>query len=249
MAEVRQRQHRVAHIIGSVQLHGDGTTIEFGTGGTDRAKSDWIVTGLATFRSGRVVITELAVKPLTPTAERQGVNADVLRSVKVAEIVRDLRTKLRELPETIEDFHARMTAAGHPQERDPGEDARIAVVAEAARNARLRLGPGGYPDELWEWVARVHLELLDAGWTKGIHEELATRAYNELGHDIASQTARDWVRRARADGYLGPAKQGRVGATAGPKLRAVDRRVQRESAVGQWADQANKTESKRRNTK
>jgi hypothetical protein len=72
-------------------------------------------------------------------------------------------------------------------------------------------GRPGHPDSHYRDVALAYLELCDAG-----EKPLLPRLGERFG--VPSQTARDWVHRARELGFILPGKQGRKGASPGPRL-------------------------------
>lgn len=67
-------------------------------------------------------------------------------------------------------------------------------------------------DDLLRQVARAYLEETGPGKDRAVLDRLVERLGRPKG------TIRTWIARARAEGWLGPAVQGRVGAEPGPKL-------------------------------
>lgn len=103
-------------------------------------------------------------------------------------------------------------AARRMKQLDAESEARLLVerIASARSGERMtrakvgsRPGPVGRGDEFYKDIARQYLELLQTSTTPTL--ELGSQNF------VNRSTAAGWVRKARAKGFLPPARQGRIG--------------------------------------
>jgi hypothetical protein len=137
------------------------------------------------------------------------VKTQTLRSVPLGHLLPVARARLAWM---IRESEARQLFGMPP--RSPDELA----TAQAAAAVPVAPGRPALGDEHYRHVALALLEELTQGSARGVHERLARRLTADLGRHVTRDTARDWVRTARARAWLAPTKQGRPGAEPGPKL-------------------------------
>ena len=128
------------------------------------------------------------------------------------------RYRVNDLERTIRFYAERPTQKKGAQEWNELDfDPATAAYRDYARaqSQPRKRGPRGHPDEHYRRVAYLYLKLYQAG---------ARPLLVVLGQQlqVPAETARDWVHRARELGFLSPGKQGRKGATPGPRLREPD---------------------------
>jgi hypothetical protein len=167
----------------------------------------WLVHGVITrSASGLLDIRRLSVEAWKHEAE---VTGRVLRRVRPAEVRAAAVANLR-LVGSEANIHF-----GEPDDRPvrifpPNEQGIRRNLIDAAKRPRKR-GRPGRPDSHYRDVAIEYLDLYEKGRRK-VLKEMAER------RGVPPPTVRDWVRRARQLEYLGPGKQGRAGASPGPRL-------------------------------
>lgn len=164
------------------------------------ADDGWSVFGDVTRGSQGLVISRLEI---TPAEESSGVTAALLRKIPVGEIVAAVRTK------------AAWEAAQRAGTKViTGEEAVPGVFDEGDSAVVRRSGRAPLTQDLLRQVAMAYIDENAPGKPSGAMKRIA----DSLGKP--EQTARNWVARARRDGWLGPSVKGRTGAEPGPKLRA-----------------------------
>jgi len=155
----------------------------------------WRVTGTVSQGARGLVISKLEVWPEAEeqaTAATQSVTSRMLRAIPLGQIL--VQTQ---------DWMKMFTV--------------VTVIPTAdeilAAHAPANPGPGRapLPDELLRQVAEGYLMEIGGG-LRGAVQRLAER----LGRP--EKTVSNWVAKARKEGWLGPASQGRAGATPGPRL-------------------------------
>ncbi len=152
---------------------------------------------------------------------RVPIRASDLRSVSIVELERRTRQALKEAAEN----EARIDQAMEEARRQGIDITALYEVPRVARGLAAKVGPGsfrpgrgGYPTDVYEWVALEYLALLRAG-SRSVLAELARRASKRFGRPVSISTARDWVHRARELGFLTTGRWGRAQAEPGPRLR------------------------------
>lgn len=152
---------------------------------------------------------------------RVPLRASALRSVSIVDLERRTRQALKEAAEN----EARIELAMEEARRQGIDIPALFEVPRVARGLAGKVGPesfrpgrGGYPTDVYEWVATQYLDLLRAG-SRSVLAELARRASERFGRPVSVSTARDWVHRARELGFLTKGSRGRAQAEPGPRLR------------------------------
>ncbi len=134
----------------------------------------------------------LVISRLTVTADAaNGVTARALREVPVGAILAEERAR-------------RMWEAAAADEG----------LSEVQVCTHRHAGWAPLTQELLRDVALAFIEETEPGKDKRAMQRLAER----FGRP--EETVRNWVTRARRDGWLAPGSKGRIGAEAGPRLRA-----------------------------
>jgi hypothetical protein len=154
------------------------------------------------FRDGRYVLAQLTVT--APKDDPRGLSTSDLRKIRLGDLLAAVLRRIQELGDWATD----------PEARHQGRAGTDALVnASEVATKRPRTGrPPVYDDRHFRRVARLYLDLLDRGFSRGILDELARRL------DVSRNTARDWVSQARARQFLSPGQPGRAHAHPGPRL-------------------------------
>jgi len=155
----------------------------------------WLVKGTVAQGPRGLVISRLEVLPEAESdTATQSVTSRMLRAVPLGEILTQTQHWTKAF--TVVTVPMIQTA-----------DEILAAHAPASP------GPGRapLPDELLRQVAEGYLMELGQG-LRGAVQRLAEQL------DRPEGTVSNWVAKARKDGWLGPASQGRAGATPGPRL-------------------------------
>jgi len=184
----------------------------------------WLIRGVLRASNGGLVLSLISVEHLSdPAIEVTGV---VLHRVPVARL-RDFATSYLAMASDFADVLAMRRA---PEGVDPdtpwlvkqGEQdaARKQWARRVARQAKqvvpLQRGRKGYPVDHYRRIALLTLT---------IYEELKREGRRDVVKELAAregvpyQTVRDWIRRARELGFLGPTQRGRSQWAAGPNLQ------------------------------
>ncbi len=181
---------------------------------------EWRVTGLLRLAGDQLVLAELCVSP-TPIvalpsgrARRRkpsevpgtGLDSEVLRSIRVGQIMAEARAQLIEAPEW----------AGGRAPLTEAQKGWAKAAAEAVKDRPLRRGRSGYPDDHYRRIALLYLDFQAQGVAHGINGRIA-----EV-EGVAPTTIKDWVHQARRRGFLTAAEPGKAGALPGPRLYDVD---------------------------
>lgn len=162
------------------------------------SEEGWSVFGDVTRGPQGLVISRLQISPPHGSS---GVTAGLLRKIPVGEILTAVRTKA-----AWEAAQRAGTRAVLGQEAVPG------VFAEGDEEVQRRSGRAPLAQDLLRKVAMAYIDENAPGKPSGAMKRIA----EEFGKP--EQTVRNWVARARRDGWLGPSVKGRTGAEAGPKL-------------------------------
>jgi hypothetical protein len=179
----------------------------------DKRAKVWVVRGLLAHSSGGpVVLRQVTFEPF-----EEGDTAPEISSADVRELrlgaIRDRALQMLLLQGDVAkapELASAMFLSEEAVEAAREAASRIDDAAEASRG-RPRLS-----DELLERVARLYIELFQAGTKRGIIDALAQRL------DVPRETARDWVARSRGDGFLAPTVRGRAYGAPGPRLLDID---------------------------
>lgn len=162
----------------------------------------WTVFGDVKRGAHGLVISRLEI---TPEASSSGVTAGLLRKIPVGEILASIRTK------------AAWEAAQKANTRALlGEEPIAGVFHEGDETRARRSGRAPLTQELLRDVAVAYIEENAPGRPAGAMRRIAER------FGKPEETVRNWVTRARRDGWLGPSVKGRAGAEPGPRLAGVD---------------------------
>lgn len=166
----------------------------------------WRVSGLVADGPQGLVIAKLEVWPQADAqAHTESVSSRMLRAIPLGSILTEAQRWAKHF--TVVTVPTIQTAdeilAAH-QPTNPGP------------------GRAPLPDELLRQVAEGYLLEMQSG-LRGAVQRLADR----LGRP--EKTVSNWVAKARRDGWLGPASQGRAGATPGPRLLQARRSRERSS--------------------
>jgi hypothetical protein len=145
---------------------------------------------------GRLYLFGLDIRPSDVLSMRSmnelppgGITARVLHSVKLGEVLEDLRAG-----ERMAEPDPSQTPADIPQ---PG----------------ARPGRRGLSDEFLSWVAVNYLKA-----TKASPRAPVQRMQETLGSGYPRDTVKGWVGLARGRGFLGPTTQGKSNSKPGPRL-------------------------------
>lgn len=167
----------------------------------------WVMRGLLAVDSTAAVgVRQVTIEPYNPDGPLIDVQAADLRQ-RLGEIRDKAISQVHLLGQlTVEQWYG--GAVWGPAAVEAA--ARISVSSS-------RAGRPALPDEHYEHVAHLYLELYGQGVKRGIIAELAERM-STPDHAVPRETARDWIKRSRDLGFLSPGKQGRAGAVPGPRL-------------------------------
>jgi transposase-like protein len=199
---------------GTVEIHdepGIATFLHF------EIADGWSVTGEVDLIDGQLAITSLTIHPRAtlrprgrgPDKPRRGLTTSDLRSVRTPQILNRVYRKLASMPgqsSQWEEFLGTPVPWRHRAEKRAGQ-----ALEELGPPRR----PGGrrkYPADHYERIARLYLDLQEAGINRGILIEIASR------EGVNRNTARDWVSGATKRGLLSPGGSGVAGRTPGPNL-------------------------------
>ena len=160
----------------------------------------WLIRGVLREQvSGPLQLARVAVEHFDdPSVE---VTGPVIRGVPVASLRDFANSYLAVAPGVLAD-------AGLPSAAEKRWAKR---VTRAAAEQPLRRGRAGYPIDHYRRIALLALDIYHEDH-RDVVKELAAREGRRY------QTVRDWVRRARNLGFLGPTQRGRSQWAAGPNL-------------------------------
>ncbi|MFE2828484.1 hypothetical protein [Streptomyces sp. NPDC059271] len=159
------------------------------------AEEGWRVSGTVADGTQGLVIAKLEVWPEGQTQEHtQSVTSRMLRSIPLGQILA-----------AAQNWAKNFTIATVPTIQTADE------ILAAHTPDTPAPGRAPLPDELMRQVAEGYLLEIASG-LRGAVQRLAER----LGRP--EKTVSNWVAKARKDGWLGPAAQGRAGAAPGPRL-------------------------------
>jgi hypothetical protein len=179
----------------------------------------WLIRGTLRASNGGLVVSRIGVEHLhDPSIEVTGV---VLHRVPVARI-RDFAASYLAMASDLADVLAvkRVPEGVDPDtpwlvEQQKQDVERKQWARRVARQAKqvvpLQRGRKGYPVDHYRRIARLALAIYEEG-RRDIVKELSAR------EGVPYQTVRDWIRRARELGFLGPTQRGRSQWAAGPNL-------------------------------
>ena len=122
-----------------------------------------------------------------------GVTARVLHSIKLGQVLADLRAR----------------------ERRAELDGDLEVPADLPQPGS-RPGRRGLSDEFFSWVAINYLKAAHVDPRAPVR-----RMHQTMGSGYPRDTIKGWVVEARKRGFLGPTTQGKGGRDAGPRLQHV----------------------------
>jgi hypothetical protein len=167
----------------------------------------WIIRGLlAGDDTGSIGVRQLTLEAYNPTGELAEIQSS------------DMRQRLGEIRDAaVGRLRQQAELATHPAYADAWWRTSAIEVGERAVSGTTSRGRPALPDEHYEHVARLYLELYGQGVKRGILEEIARRM-STPGHPVPRETARDWVKRSRDLEFLSRGRQGRAGAMPGPRL-------------------------------
>lgn len=171
---------------------------------TERLDEHWSVRWVLADQGSRLAVRSVSVEPIGSTTPAGGLNADLLRRLSPAGAIHE--------------------AAASRESATPGSfkellhqwARRDAVPLQAEPQRR---GRPAHSDEFLCEVALAYLA--EAAKGRGVLRRvgLAVAPESYRGQTVPDQTVRDWVRKARTRGFLGPApKQGARGGEPGPRL-------------------------------
>jgi hypothetical protein len=170
----------------------------------------WRVRWVLAKRDGAYVVRSVRVEPESPSTPAGGITTNLLRELSPASAVKLAQEGWEKARRPLEPF----------EEVGFG----VAFLEEFVR----RMGPAldekptrGRPrtsDHRLAEVALAYLDELPRG--TGLTQRIADRFTAQDGHRVDPSTVRDWVRRARDEGFLTRAdgQMGRRGATPGPRF-------------------------------
>lgn len=159
----------------------------------------WSVFGDVTRGLHGLVLSRLEITPESSS----GVTAGLLRKIPVGEILASIRTK------------AAWESAQKTATRTLlGQEPIAGVFDEGDEVTPRRSGRAPLSQELLRNVAMAYIDENAPGKPAGAMKRIAQR------FGKPEETMRNWVTRARRDGWLGPSVKGRAGAEAGPQLLA-----------------------------
>ena len=142
-----------------------------------------------------------------------GITSDLLRAVKLGPLLQGLRRALQQHPDMLARRERYAETVGDESLRPaPGEPQMALLAAADAAVEVPRRGRRGYGDAFYRTVARQYLRLQEAGWRRGILNELARI------NDRPRDTVNTWVQEATRRGFLTPGTPGRAGRDPGPNL-------------------------------
>lgn len=162
----------------------------------------WSVFGDVMRGSRGLVLSRLEI---TPSPSSSGVTAGLLRKIPVGEILASVRTKAAW--EAAQKAGTRVLL---------GEEPIAGVFREGDETKPRRSGRAPLTQELLRDVAVAYIEENAPGKPAGAMKRIAER------FGKPEETMRNWVTRARRDGWLGPSVKGRAGAEPGPRLAGTD---------------------------
>ncbi len=170
----------------------------------------WCVYGKARLHHAGLFIDELSITTLLPEAasRRREINSLVMRAISPATILAAVRDELSGelLWDSAYQDHGRELLESEDRSRVERE-----VATERPTGRRRQR-----PPEFYERLAREYLRLVELGWRRGIHAQLAKALVLD---ETAARQMRDHIRRARELGFLSFGKSGKVGALPGPNLK------------------------------
>jgi hypothetical protein len=142
----------------------------------------------------------------------------MVRAIQFGELLRQVHTRLKKHPELMAEF----AKQGHTL--PPEQVARAKRAAARVPREELRRGRKGYSPDFYRWVAHQYLDLQAKNKGRGIREVIAEEGRKRLDRTepVPLDTVKTWLRRARELEFIVFEKQGRVGASAGPKLYAEE---------------------------
>jgi len=181
-------------VLRSSDVHTDAVATV--TQSVDGWRVEWVVAK----QNGVYVVRSVHLEPETDATPLGGITTNLLRELSPASAL-DVAAEVapEELDVTLAiEFLETLDRMG------PVEDAKS-----------LRGRPRTSDRRLAE-VSMLYLKELPKG--TGITQRMATRFTRMDGHHVAPSMVRDWIRRARVEGFLSEGQMGRAGATAGPRL-------------------------------
>lgn len=162
----------------------------------------WSVFGDVTRSDQGLVLSRLEISP-SPSAS--GITAGLLRKIPVGEILASVRIKALWEAEQKAGTRALL-----------GQEPVAGVFREGDEAKPRRSGRAPLTQELLREVAVAYIEENGPGKPAGAMRRIAER------FGKPEETMRNWVTRARRDGWLGPSVKGRAGAEPGPRLAGTD---------------------------
>lgn len=178
----------------------------------------WVARWVLAEQGGGLVVRSLTVEPEGRTTPTGGVTANRLRTLSPAGVLSHLHALALE---------AARVAQRNPDQLSPGALALVVRQGLARQRIPERQPPAppsgrpALPDEFLVAVALAYVEESAAG--AGVYVRLSKRLGRLRGtrRRVPDATIKDWIRTARARGFLAPAgKQGRRGGEPGPRLLA-----------------------------
>lgn len=164
----------------------------------------WAVTGrFALSEQHGIVVVDLRFRPHPPGRDPgSGLGSDQLR-IRIGDLLAQIEARLSE--------PYRRTAEAYPAHHDGRSAPWDPVTVQR---------PGGRKPRDQDQLRRIAEAYLKGG--RGVTQQLAE------DFDMPVPTVKDWIRRAREEGWLTPAKHGRRGAAAGPRLQEFYRQTNTE---------------------
>lgn len=163
----------------------------------------FVVSGWLTPIGDRFVLTDLKFH------SREGVDTAVLRELRLADLLSELRGHLMEHRGMAYVPLTQVAGAEHGLEAR-----RNTALADLADGSAPKQGRKGYPDDHYRRIALRYLHLVnDKRVTRGVLNLLAAEEERPM------ETVRTWIHQARKRGFLSPGEQGRAGAMPGPRLQ------------------------------
>jgi len=184
-----------------------------------QSDDQWRVRWVVAKRDGAYLVRALHLEPETRSTPAGGITTNLLRELSPSSAAEAAST-------------ARM-GPRDPALRMAGLEMFIQRMGPAAEEKSRRGRPRTSDRRLAE-VSLLYLKELQKG--RGITQRMAYRFTRIDGHHVAPSTVRDWIRRARVEGFLSEGQMGRAGATAGPRLLHLPTDTLKQQRTSQKGD-------------